>query len=147
MAKKLASACLLGEKCRYDGESKPNEEVISLSKKEELIPVCPEQLGGLPTPRSPSESVGGDGNDVLEGKAKVVSKDGRDVTDHFVKGAYATLEIAKRENATEAYLKSKSPSCGCGRIHDGTFSGKFKEGDGVTAALLKKNGIEVVSYG
>lgn len=146
MEKRLVSACLLGEKCRYDGEGKPNEEVLSLSKKEKLIPVCPERLGGLSTPRSPSESVGGDGNDVLEGRAKVMSKDGRDVSQNFVMGARAVLEIAQKEGITKALLKSKSPSCGCGKIYDGTFSGKLKSGDGVTAALLKKNGIEVVSY-
>lgn len=147
MSKKLVSACLLGEKCRYDGKSTPNEEVILLSKKEELIPACPELLGGLDTPRAPSEITGGDGNDVIEGRAKVVSKEGQNVTEYFVKGAYATLEIAKRENATEAYLKSKSPSCGCGKIYDGTLSRTLKDGDGVTTALLKKNGIKVSSYG
>lgn len=143
MPKKLVSACLLGERCRYNGKGKPNQELISLSNKNELIPVCPDILGGLTTPRSPAEIVGGTGRDVLEGRAKVMSKDGRDVTGYFVKGAYAALEIAKKENATEAYLKSKSPSCGCGKIYDGTFSGKLKDGDGVTAALLKKNGIKV----
>lgn len=148
VAKKLmVSACLLGERCRYDGGSKPNKEVILLSKKEELIPICPERLGGLDTPRAPSEITGGDGNDVLEGRAKVMSKDGRDVSGNFVRGARAVLEVARTEGITEAHLKSKSPSCGCGRIHDGTFSGKLKSGDGVTAALLKKNGIRVVSYG
>lgn len=145
--KKLVSACLLGEKCRYDGQSKPNEEIIALSKKEELVPVCPEQLGGLPTPRSPSEIVGGDGRDVLKGAAKVMTEEGRDVSQNFVKGAQAVLEAAQREGITEAYLKSKSPSCGCnGRIYDGTFSGTLKEGDGVTTALLKKNGLKVVAY-
>ncbi len=147
VAKKLASACLLGERCRYDGESKPNKEVILLSKKEELIAVCPELLGGLQTPRSPSEIVGGDGNDVLEGRANVVSKDGRDVSQNFVRGARAVLEVAQKEGITKTLLKANSPSCGCGKIHDGTFSGKLKTGDGVTTALLKKNGIEVVSHG
>lgn len=147
MSKKLVSACLLGERCRYDGSSKPNREVILLSKKEELIAVCPERLGGLDTPREPSEITGGDGNDVLEGRARVVSKDGKDVSENFVRGAHAVLEVAQKKGITEALLKSKSPSCGCGKIHDGTFSGKLKEGDGVTAALLKKNGIGVVSYG
>ncbi len=146
MRKKLVSACLLGKRCGYDGKSKPNEEVILLSKKEELIPICPEQLGGLQTPRSPSEIVGGDGNDVLERRAKVMSKDGMDVSGNFVSGARAVLEVAQTAGATEALLKSKSPSCGCGKIYDGTFSGKLKPGDGVTAALLKKNGIKVVSY-
>lgn len=144
--KVIVSACLLGERCRYDGEKKPNREVILLSKTEELIPICPERLGGLPTPRGPSEIAGGDGNDVLEGRAKVVSKDGRDVSRSFVRGARAVLEVARTEGITEAHLKSKSPSCGCGKIHDGTFSGKLKSGDGVTAALLKKNGIKVTSY-
>lgn len=145
MARKTVSACLLGEKCRHDGGSKADKRVISLSQKEELIPVCPEQLGGLPTPRTRSEIAGGDGHDVLAGKAKVIARDGRDVSSEFLKGAYVVLDIAQREGAREAILKSDSPSCGCGKIHDGAFSGKLKEGDGVTAALLKENGIMVKS--
>lgn len=132
---KLCSACLLGIKCRYDGMGKPNEAVISLSKKEILIPICPEQLGGLPTPRIPSEQRGN----------KVLTKDGKDVTPQFKRGAEETLKIAKMFGIKEAILKQKSPSCGCGEIYDGTFSGKTIKGDGITAALLKSSGIKVIS--
>lgn len=145
MTKILVSACLLGEMCGYDAKNKPDKNVIALSQKEEVVPLCPEQLGGLSTPREPSEIAGGDGHDVLAGKAKVITRDGRDVSRKFLKGAYMVLDIAQRDGAREAILKSDSPSCGCGKIHDGAFSGKLKEGDGVTAALLKENGIMVKS--
>jgi uncharacterized protein YbbK (DUF523 family) len=126
---------LLGEKCRYDGGSKPNEKIIALSKKEKLVPVCPEQLGGLPTPREPSE----------QKAKKVFSKSGKDVTAQFENGAKQVLKIAKQLDIKEAILKQRSPSCGAGQIYDGTFSGKIIRGDGVTTALLKKNGIKVSS--
>jgi uncharacterized protein YbbK (DUF523 family) len=108
-----------------------------------LFPVCPELLGGLSVPRVPAEIVGGDGLDVLEGKAKVLNMDGVDVTAQFVEGAKRTLQIAQAIGAEEALFIEKSPSCGCGKIFDGTFKEKFRAGDGVTAALLKKNGIIV----
>jgi uncharacterized protein YbbK (DUF523 family) len=132
---KLCSACLLGIKCRYDGQSKLNEKVIKLSKKEILIPVCPEQLGGLSTPREASEQRG----------RKVVTKSGKDVTKNFKEGAKQVLKLAKLFGIKEAILKQRSPSCGCGQIYDGTFSGKIIRGNGITAALLKRNGIRVVS--
>lgn len=132
---KLCSACLLGIKCRYDGKSKPNKKVIKLAKKEALIPVCPEQLGGLSTPREPAE----------QRKGKVITKSGKDVTENFKKGAREVLKLAKLLGIKEAILKQRSPSCGCGQIYDGTFSGKIVKGDGVTAALLKKNRIKVIS--
>lgn len=132
---KLCSACLLGIKCRYDGKSKPDEKVMELSKKEVLIPVCPEQLGGLPTPRENRE---------IRGK-KVIAKSGRDETKNYKKGAEETLKLAKLFGIKEAILKQRSPSCGCGQIYDGTFSGKLIKGDGVTTALLKKKGIKVIS--
>lgn len=132
---KLCSACLLGIKCRYDGKSKPNKKVIELAKKEKLIPVCPEQLGGLSIPHPASEIKNG----------RVFSKDGKDMTDNFQKGAEAVLEKAKRLDITEAILKQRSPSCGSGKIYDGTFSGKIIDGWGITADLLRKNGIEVIS--
>jgi len=132
---KLCSACLLGEKCRYDGTSKPNEKVIALSKKEKLIPVCPEQLGGLPTPREPAE----------QRAEKVFTISGKNVTLQFENGAKQVLKIAKQLGIKEAILKQRSPSCGSGKICDGTFSGKIIRGDGVTTALLKKNRIKVVS--
>ncbi|HLN19171.1 MAG TPA: DUF523 domain-containing protein [Patescibacteria group bacterium] len=132
---KLCSACLLGINCRYDGKNRVNEKVLELAKKEKLIPVCPEQLAGLPTPRSKSEISNG----------KVIAENGDDVTEQFQKGAEETLRIAKENNITEAIMKQKSPSCGCGKIFDGTFSGKVIDGWGMTADLLRKNGIKVIS--
>jgi uncharacterized protein YbbK (DUF523 family) len=140
----VASACLAGVKCRYDGEARPDEDIVEMHKKGLVKLVCPECLAGLPAPRCPSEISGGDGHDVLGGRARVLAEDGSDRTAEFIKGAYTTLETAQRCGAKRAYLKAKSPSCGCGRIYDGTFSGTLRGGDGITAALLKNNGIEVV---
>lgn len=135
-AKKIiCSACLLGIACRYDGKSKPDRKVLNLSKKEILIPVCPEQLGGLTTPREPAEQRNG----------KVITASGKDITKYFQKGAKEVLKIAKIFGAKEAILKQRSPSCGNGKIYDGTFSKQIIRGDGVTARLLKKNGIKVIS--
>lgn len=142
---KLCSACLLGIKCRYDGKSKPNERVIALSKKELLIPICPEQLWGQATPRPDAEIKGGDGFDVLNKKAKVVEHSENDITHNFVDGAEEVLKLANLYNIKDAILKQKSPSCGSGQIYDGTFSKKFIKWDGVTTALLKRNGIKVIS--
>ncbi len=142
---KLCSACLMGHKCRFDGSSRPHEKVLELAKKETLIPICPEQLGGLLIPRPSSEIVGGDGHDVLEGRARVVHQGDKDVTKHYVRGAKEVLGIAKMYNVTEAILKSHSPSCGIGQIYDGSFSKILKKGHGVTAALLKAHGIKVIS--
>ena len=142
----IVSGCIVGQKCRYDGtcaETVP--ELKEMVENGGAIPVCPEQLGGLATPRPAHEIRGGDGSAVLAGKAKVVDSEGRDVTQGFLKGAGDVLVIAKDNNAAEAVLKSKSPACGCGRIYDGTFSGKLKDGDGVTAALLKQHGIKVMT--
>lgn len=129
----LISACLLGLRCRYDGESCPNLAVEALIDRYNLIPICPEQLGGLPTPRSPSERQG----------EKVISKAGEDVTAHYARGAEQTLQLARLFSCTKAVLKERSPSCGSGEIYDGTFTGAKTAGDGVTAALLKANGIAV----
>ena len=142
---KLCSACLLGLKCRYDEKTKTNPKLIELAKTETLIPVCPEQLGGQSTPRPNAEIKGGDGMNVLQGKAKVVESDGNDVTLNFICGAEEVLKIAKIFDIKEAILKQRSPSCGCGQIYDGSFTGKIIKGDGVTTALLKKNGIKVIS--
>jgi len=131
---KLCSACLLGINCRYDGKIIPNNEVIRLAKREILIPVCPEQLGGLSTPREPSEQNGG----------KVITISGVDVTCNFIKGAEQVLTLAQIYGMKEAILKQESPSCGCGRIYDGTFSNRLIRGDGVTTILLKKNKIKVI---
>ena len=132
---KLCSACLLGAKCRYDGESKPDKKVLELAKKEVLIPVCPEQLGGLSTPRIPSEQI----------RDKVINKLGNDVTQQFKRGAKEALKIAKIFNIKEAILKQRSPSCGCGQIYDGTFLGNVIDGNGVTTKLFKQNGIKVMT--
>ena len=133
----LVSACLLGRPCRYDGRSKPCEKVIELSERKdvEIIEICPEQLGGLPTPRVPSEIVCG----------KVISKDGRDVTEFFKAGAKKALAIAKECSCDYAILKSLSPSCSTCGVYDGSFSGKVVDGMGVTARLLSENGIKFVS--
>ena len=142
---KLISACLLGIRCAWSGDDKyRNERAIELSKVETLIPVCPEQLGGLSTPRAPQEIQGGVGDDVLNGKCKVMNKDGKDVTREFVRGAEETLEIAKQLKVKEFIAKSESPSCGCGQIYDGTFSGRLIDGDGVTTALLISNRIRII---
>lgn len=139
----LVSACLCGINCRYDGGNTLNNEILRLFKEGKVIPVCPEQLGGLETPREPHEILQGTGKTVLDGEDKVVSVKGKDSTENFVKGAYETLKIAQSCNAQVAILKSKSPSCGVGVIYDGGFSGNKKDGNGVTAELLIKNGIKV----
>ena len=143
---KLISACLLGIKCTWDGTDKyKNERAIELLKNETLIPVCPEQLGGLPTPRVTQEIQGGAGEDVLSGKCRVVNKNGEDVTAEFVRGAEETLRIARLFKASQFIGKSRSPSCGCGEIYDGTFSRTLLDGDGITTALLKRNGIKAIT--
>ena len=133
--KLLVSACLLGICCRYDGRGNPDDAVLSLLNRDDitLIPVCPEQLGGLSTPRIPSERRG----------ERVVNRSGEDVTSQFIRGAEEALRIAKLYGCQVAVLKERSPSCGCGRIYDGTFSGKLADGDGVTAELLRREGIKV----
>ncbi|MCX8188476.1 MAG: DUF523 domain-containing protein [Nitrososphaeria archaeon] len=140
----LCSACLLGIKCNYRGEDNLNTKVLNLLESEILIPVCPEQLGGLPTPRESSEIVG-DGYMVLDGRAKVVTVSGKDVTLNFVRGAVETLRIVKIFGISSAIFKQGSPSCGNGKVYDGTFSKRLVSGDGVTTALLKRNGIKVFS--
>jgi uncharacterized protein YbbK (DUF523 family) len=130
---KIISACLAGINCRWDGQARPCQKVIKLVKQGQAIPVCPEQLGGLTTPRPPAEQKGN----------KVFTKDGKDVTSQFKNGAKEALRIAKLTGVKEAILKSKSPSCGLGKIYDGTFSDKLIAGDGVFAKLLKKNKIKV----
>ncbi|MEW6358455.1 MAG: DUF523 domain-containing protein [Planctomycetota bacterium] len=137
----IVSACLLGVECRYDGESKLDEDLIARLAGEGIVPVCPEQLGGLPTPRPPAQIVGGGGEDVLDGRARVVNRDGADVTANYIRGAEQVLGIAQRLGITKAYLKSKSPACGFGKIRKGE---KLSEGNGVCAALLARNGITVI---
>ncbi len=131
----LVSACLLGVNCRYNGVPKEDTAVKKLLDRENitLIPVCPEQLGGLPTPRTPSERKG----------AWVVSKEGEDRTEAFTNGAEEALRIAKLYGCEAAVLKERSPSCGNKEVYDGNFSGTVMPGEGVTAELLRKNGVKV----
>ena len=126
----LISACLLGVQCRYDGGSKPVMSTVALMEQYQLIPICPEQLGGLPTPREPSE----------RRADTVVSRSGADVTAQFRRGAEQALHLARLYGCKAAVLKERSPSCGSGEVYDGTFSGRLTPGD---AALLKANGIAV----
>ncbi|MCX7950596.1 MAG: DUF523 domain-containing protein [Clostridiales bacterium] len=139
----LVSACLFGLNCKYNGGDNKNKEVLKLIEKYQLIPICPEQLGGLSTPRHPAEIVSGDAKDVLNGKGKIENNCGEDVTEQFLKGAQESLKIAKLYGIKVAILKAKSPSCGCGVIYDGTFTGTLKKGNGVTAELFLQNGIKV----
>lgn len=141
---KLISACLCGINCKYNGKNNLNLYFAELLKEGDVIPVCPEQLGGLTTPRLPAEIKAGSGQDVLAGNSKVFNKNGDDVTDMYVKGAYETLKIAQLAGIDTAILKSRSPSCGSGYIYDGSFSYKLRQADGVTAALLRENGIRVM---
>jgi uncharacterized protein YbbK (DUF523 family) len=143
---KLISACLLGIKCAWDSRDiYKSNKAIEFSNSEMLIPLCPEQLGGLKTPRAPQEIQGGSGEDVLDGKRKVLNMDGEDVTQEFINGAEETLKIVKLFHIEEFVGKSRSPSCGCGQIYNGTFSRELIDGDGVTTALLKRNGIRVIT--
>lgn len=130
----LVSACLLGMGCRYDGKEKMCEEMTALLGEHHLIPVCPEIYGGLPTPRGRAERKGD----------RVVTQEGQDVTAEFEKGARDLLKLAKLFHCELAILKEKSPSCGFGKIYDGTFSGTLTDGDGIFAELLAQNGIRVI---
>ena len=143
---KLISACLLGIKCAWDGQDiYKSDKAIELLNSDTLMPVCPEQVGGLKTPRAPQEIQGGGGEDILDGKCKVLNINGEDVTQEFINGAEETLKIVKLFHIEEFIGKSRSPSCGCGQIYDGTFSRQLIDGDGVTTALLKRNGIRVIT--
>ncbi len=141
----MVSACLLGHKCRYNGKSCYLPVLISSMKQYQVIPVCPEVLGGLPIPRSPLEISNGDGYDVWAGSALVVNQDGVNFTYEFQKGALETLNLCRKHGVKMAVLKEKSPSCGSKRIYDGTFSTRLIPGSGVTASLLKKEGIKIFS--
>lgn len=131
--KLLISACLLGVCCRYDGASKQYKQVQELMNRHTLIPVCPEQLGGLATPRAPAERQG----------EFVMTNTGVDVTEAYRRGAEETLRICRLFGCDAAVLKERSPSCGNGESYDGTFSGTLTAGDGVTAELLRQHGIQV----
>ena len=131
----LISACLLGLACRYDGESKPIDASLldALGKRWQLVPVCPEQLGGLPTPRPSAERQGD----------RVVSQSGGDVTARYRRGAEQTCALCSLLGCADALLKERSPSCGSGEVYDGSFTGALTAGDGVTAEALKARGVRV----
>ena len=130
----LVSACLLGVECRYDGRGVLMSQAEELLSRHHLIPVCPEIMGGLATPRTPAERTG----------SGVVTRDGEDVTAAYEKGAGEVLKLARLSGCQAAILKERSPSCGSGTVYDGSFSGTLTAGDGIAAALLKKNGVMVV---
>lgn len=142
--KYIISSCLVGLKTRYDGKSSIDEKFLKMVKEGKAVPFCPEQAGGLTTPRSPSEIRCGDGFDVLDDKARVIAEDGRDVTREFIKGGREALKLMEITGADCAILKSKSPSCGCKKVYDGSFSGILRDGTGVTAAYLIKHGMKVI---
>ena len=135
MSKYIVSACLCGINCKYNGGNNLNPTVLELVKNGEAIPVCPEQLGGLPTPRVPSEIKDG----------KVINKEGIDVTKNFEDGACEVLKLCKELGINKAILKSKSPSCGYGEVYDGNFNGTLVKGNGILTNMLIDNGIEVIS--
>jgi uncharacterized protein YbbK (DUF523 family) len=144
----IVSACLAGFSCRYDGKDNLCETVANLVREGKAIPVCPEQLGGLPTPRKPAGIFNGLGDDVLIGKAEVKTVgNGENVTVSFTKGAEEVLKVAKLFGVKKAILKQRSPSCGCGKTWqlDEDLKNHVVEGNGVTAALLKQDGIEVLT--
>ena len=137
----VVSACLVGLCTRLDGRVRPFPRVLSLARRYCLVPVCPEQLGGSPTPRCPAEIQQGAGDDVLDGRARVATREGQDLTDMYLRGAEQTLAVARLAGATAAVLKARSPSCGVGTTYDGTFSGTLRPGSGVAAALLAREGL------
>jgi len=135
---KICSACLIGMECRYDGKdnlSKASDRLIKEYKKGEIIPVCPEQMGGLPTPRIPCEIK----------NYRVFNREGEETTKYFEKGAREVMKIVEDLGIEEAIMKQGSPSCGCGQIYSGDFSGEKIEGDGITTRVLKKNGVKIFS--
>ena len=141
----LVSACLIGEPVRYDGKSCLNILLKQRLLNKKAHALCPELLGGFTTPRLPAEIVGGTGQDVLDGKAKITDSSGLDVTTLYLKGAYRTLEIAQHLKASCVVLKENSPSCGSQKIYNGTFQGEKIVGVGITTALLQRHGFEVIS--
>jgi uncharacterized protein YbbK (DUF523 family) len=142
----LVSTCLLGIPCQYDGQlAKTRFEKKEIEKLDfHLVPVCPEQLSGLPTPRKSVEIQCGDGMDVLSGGARVVSQDGEYFTEQFIRGAENVLLIAKTIGATKMITQFRSPSCSSCKIYDGNFNHSLRSGLGVCAALLQSNGIELI---
>lgn len=141
----VVSACLAGMKVRYNGTDCLEDVIGDMVRSGKAVTVCPEILGGFQTPREPAEIQGGTGEDVLDGTARVVDRSGADVTEQYIAGAIETLGICQKMGATEIVLKENSPSCGSSMIYNGDFSGEKIPGEGVTTALLKRNGIKVWS--
>ena len=131
--KLLVSACLMGLHCRYDGKSNELPQLDRLMEEYTCIPVCPEMFGGLPTPRQPAE----------RRKERIVDRNGRDVTDAYIRGTAEVIRLARLNGCKAALLKERSPSCGCGAIYDGSFTGRLIEGDGLTAQMLRRQGVAV----
>ena len=134
----FVSSCLVGINCKYSGGNNYNQKVFDLVKEGKAIPICPEQLGGLQTPRNPAEIK------IIDGKKYVIDDKNKDVTDNFKKGAKEVLELAKKLNIEKAILQARSPSCGTGKIYSGNFDGKLIDGNGILAQLLIDNNIEVI---
>jgi uncharacterized protein YbbK (DUF523 family) len=144
MPKVLVSACLLGRACRFDGKDKRAAALVEALARAgvEAVPFCPEEEGGLGTPRPPAVIEGGDGEAVLEGAARVVTSEGRDVTEAFLAGARLALETARRHGCEVAYLKERSPSCGCAQFYGPEG---VRRGSGVAAATLRRGGVATIS--
>jgi uncharacterized protein YbbK (DUF523 family) len=141
----LVSACLAGRECTYRGTDRANDEVLRLLDEGRAVLVCPEEEAGLGTPRPEAEIAGGTGADVLDSATGVKTIDGTDVTDEYLEGARIAVERARKFGCAAAILKARSPACGCGRIYDGSFDGRLREGDGVAAAALRRAGVDVMT--
>lgn len=141
----VISACLAGIACTHEAQPKTRDWAVRLVAEGRAVPVCPEVAGGLPIPRPASEIQGGDGADVIEGRARVTDEHGVDVTEQYLRGATKARDAARAAGVRLAILKARSPSCGCGAIYDGSFAKRLTDGDGVTAAMLKREGIDVAS--
>lgn len=141
----LVSACLAGRECTYQGTHRANGAVLRLVEEGRAVLVCPEEEAGLGTPRPEAEVAGGTGNDVLDGRARVRTVEGADVTAQYLNGAGIATERAARAGCSAAVLKARSPACGCGAIYDGSFDGTLRAGDGVAAAALRRAGVDVMT--
>lgn len=139
-AEYIVSACLAGEKCRYDGESNTIDAIVKMVNDGTAVALCPEVMGGLPIPRIPCELKRNP-----DGSLNIIDKNNNNHTEAFIRGSELALDAAVKAGITKAILKHRSPSCGCGLIYDGTFSGKLIEGNGVTAELFIKSGIKVIT--
>jgi len=141
----LISSCLVGQPVRYDGRNQLDSRLRRLVEDGKALPVCPEVMGGLLVPREPAEIVGGDGEGVWQGEGRIVTVSGQDVTEQFKQGALRTLKICQKYQVTLVILKENSPSCGSNMIYNGQFDGTKQVGLGVTSALLKRYGIQVIN--